>query len=157
MPMADVHEHGRIGKHEQEPQAVVATDERPHRPDIERERRALPNHQRQPVRHQRERTRDEQEERRVVPAIGRGIGAEDCFRPRVLFREIERRRRLTVQRPGPGDVDIGEIRAERPALIVVEPVRGGHDKHQAQRRGRQDGEPDQADALAREPRAVRRD
>ena len=59
-----------------------------------------------------------------MPAVERRLRAEDLRLARVLQPRIERRCRAAFEHIGAGRIDVGEIGAERAALIVVQPVRG---------------------------------
>ena len=86
-----------------------------------------------------------------MPAVERRRGTEDFLLARLLQSEVERRRRVAVEHIGAGRVDIGEIRSQRPALPVDEPVRGDRQIENAGDGSDQDRGRDEPDALAREP------
>ena len=89
-----------------------------------------------------------------MPAVERRRFAENLLLARVLPGEIERRLRIALQYIGPGCIDIGEVGAERPALLVNEPVRG-HDQIEKTGRGcDQDRGRNEPDTFTRKPGAA---
>ena len=97
------------------------------RQEIKAKRDGLPDRERDPVRHDSERRRYEQKKWRIVPAVERRRVAENLLLARMLAGEIEWRFGVAVKHVGAGGVDIGEVRSQRPALQINEPMRG-HDQ-----------------------------
>ena len=86
-----------------------------------------------------------------MPAVElRGL-AEDRLLAGVLARRVERRAGLAVEHIAPGGVDVGEIRAERAAETVVEPVRRGDQEAGAEHESGEQSQPDQPHPLAGQP------
>ena len=69
----------------------------------------------------------------------------------MLRRRIERGAGLAVEHVGAAGVDVGEVGAERPALVVVEAVGGREQEHQAAERSREQRERPQPRPLAGDP------
>src|SRR3954453_20127786 len=91
---------------------------------VKHQSHALPDDERELIRYQRERSRQSKKERWIVPAVEGRLLAENRLFGRVLEPRIEGVRGAAVEHHAPGGVDIGEVRAERAALIVNQPVRG---------------------------------
>lgn len=87
---------------------------------IECQRHALPDRQRQWVGHRRQRRREAEEIGRIMPAVELGIRAEDGLLTGVLPGGCEGSVGLAAQDTGARGIDIGEIGSGRQAEAVVE-------------------------------------
>ena len=159
--LAEIDEHGRKSEREEEPHLLILypshacgcgrKKNRANRQEIENERHALPDRQRQSVGHRRQRRGEAEEKRRVMPAVELRGRAEDLLLAGELARRVERRGRLAVEHVGAGGIDVGEIGAERAAEAVVAPVRGGDQEAGAEHEGGEQNKAHQPHPLAGQP------
>ena len=164
MAVADIDQDGREGQGQQKPVRTEfrkprwswngRSNNRADRQEIKAKRDRLPYGKRDPIRHQRECGGDKQKEWRIVPAVERRRFPENLLLARVLPGGIEWRLGVAVQYIGAGCVDIGEVRSQRPSLLVNEPMRG-HDQIEKAGHGcDEDHGRYEPDTLARKPGAA---
>src|SRR5215207_4793730 len=89
-----------------------------------------------------------------MPAIKRRRRTENFLLARMLCGGVERRRRPALQHISAGGVDVGEIGADRTALVIGKAVGGGEDVSKAGKGGDQRGDRPQPRALESEPGAA---
>ena len=113
MPVGQIDEDGGEGQRRGNPAIILsplrhraAADQSRQGPDIERQRRNLPEDKRQGVRKQRQRRGDQKEERRIVPAVKRRRIPEDRLLLSPLAHDVERRGRRALQNCDTSGIDV---------------------------------------------------
>ena len=143
LAVAEIDEHGREGEREEEPKpvqrgALRSRKNRPHRQQIENERRHLPDSERRHIGKAGERSGDQQEHRRILERVVLRGGAEDRLFAGKMGGLVESQCGQPVADQSAGGIEAGKIGAERAAIAVVRAVSAGRQIDEADQRGGQD-------------------